>query len=158
MNDVKKENPGNLPRSLFSKSILIFIVAVGAIEVMASTHYRWQNEQGEAVYSDRPPPKGVDYEVLSTGSSFKREVSGEEGAVPLSTDSTPSNQFDQKNTASKNKKNPEMCQRAKTNLEALTSSDSVRVRNAQGEVRLLNPEEMEIERQTAKAQISVYCP
>ena len=122
-----------------------------------STHYKWINERGEPVYSDRPPPKGVDYEVVSTQSSFKRIVSGEEGAVPLETDARVGNEFDQVNTAKKTKKNSELCQRAKTNLEALTSSDQVKVRDGQGEIRMLTPEEMEVERQTARAQISVYC-
>ena len=128
-----------------------------ALDVHASTHYRWENERGQPIYSDRPPPKGVDYEVISSDSNFKRTVSGEEGAVPLQTDPTPGSPFNQVNTERKTKKNPEMCQRAKTNLEALNSSDRVKIRNSQGEIRMLTSEEMEVERQTAKAQVDVYC-
>jgi hypothetical protein len=138
-------------------SVLLFATS-SAVCVAGSTHYTWYNERGQPVYSDRPPPKGVDYEVASSSSTFKRVVSGEEGAVPLETDPSPSNQFDQvKKTGSNTRKNPELCQRAKNNLEALTSSDQVNVRNNQGEVRMLSPEEMKIERQTARAQVSVYC-
>ena len=137
--------------------LLAMTIAWSAPGLASSTHYKWINERGEPVYSDRPPPKGVDYEVVSTQSSFKRIVSGDEGAVPLETESRVGNEFDQVNTQQKSKKNPELCQRAKTNLEALTTSDQVKVRNAQGEVRTLSPEEMEVERQTARAQIDVYC-
>jgi hypothetical protein len=137
---------------------LLLLFANSAVCDADSTHYTWRNERGQPVYSDRPPPKGVDYEVISSSSTFKRVVSGEEGAVPLETDPSPSNQFDQvKKTESNTRKNPELCQRAKNNLEALTSSDQVKVRNNQGEVRMLSPAEMEIERQTARAQESVYC-
>lgn len=137
--------------------LLALLVLWGTAGTAETMHYRWLNDRDEPVYSDRPPPKGVDYEVISSSSSFKRQVSGEEGAVPLETDPTPSNPFDQVNTERKTKKNPEMCQRAKTNLEALTSSDKVKIRNNQGETRMLTPEEMAVERQTAKAQVDVYC-
>jgi hypothetical protein len=122
-------------------------------------HCRWMDERGYPVHRDRPPPKGVDYEVVSAGSSRKRAVSSDEGAVPLETDSGVGNGFTQVDSteAKRSNKNPEICQRTRTNLEALTSSAKVRVRNEQGEVRFLSPEEMEVQRQTPEAQISVYC-
>jgi hypothetical protein len=124
-----------------------------------NNHYRWLDDRGNPVYSDRAPPKGVDYEVISAGSSLKRVVSAEEGAVPLEIEPRAGNEFDQVDAAKAKriKKNPELCQRARKNLETLTSSPKVKVRNDQGEVRYLDPAEMEVQRQTAKAQISVYC-
>jgi hypothetical protein len=97
--------------------------------------------------------------VISTSSSFKRAVSADEGAVPLETESRVGNEFEQIDTAEqkRQKKNPELCQRARTNLEALTSSDQVKIRNDQGEIRLLTPEEMQIQRVTAEEQVRVYC-
>jgi len=47
------------------------------------TFYRWTDERGHTVHSDRPPPKGVKYEVISTQSTLIREVDADEGAVPL---------------------------------------------------------------------------
>lgn len=139
--------------------LLVIAITAGNSGFAGTTHYRWINDRGEPVYSDRPPPKGVDYEVISTSSKFKRAVTAEEGAVPLETESRVGNEFDQINTdANKRlKKKPELCQRARDNLEALSSAPQVKVRNDQGEVRLLSPEEMEIEKQTAEAQVGVYC-
>ena len=57
-------------------------------------HYRWTNNNGGTVYSDRPPPMGVDYEVVSSDSGLKRVVNGEEGAVPLEVDPSPGNDFE----------------------------------------------------------------
>jgi hypothetical protein len=140
---------------------LAVLVATGtwAAQVAAGdVHYRWLNDRGQPVYSDRPPPQGVDYEVVSTSSTFKRAVSADEGAVPLEVESRVGNEFEQINTADKGPgKNPELCARARQDLEALTSADQVKVRNDQGEVRLLSPEEMQIERVRAQEQVKVYC-
>lgn len=148
-----------LPFRYLASTTLLMLLFNSNSSVADNNHYRWLDNRGEPVYSDRPPPQGIDYEVISAGSSLKRIVSAEEGAVPPETEPRMGNDFDQVDTAvaKRSKKNPELCQRAKTNLEALTTSAQVKVRNNQGEVRLLSPEEMAIEQQTAKAQISVYC-
>ena len=146
-------------RSSFAATLLVLMTS-GANPGMADNkHYRWIVDRGNPVFSDRAPPKGVDYEVVSAGSGLKRLVDAEEGAVPAEVEPRVGNEFEQVDTvaAKRSKKNPELCERAGKNLEALTSSEQVKVRNDQGEVRLLTPEEMEVQRQTAKAQISVYC-
>lgn len=146
-------------RASFAATLLA-LLATSATQSMAdNNHYRWIDDRGNPVYSDRAPPKGVDYEVVAAGSGLKRVVDAEEGAVPPEVEPRVGNEFDQVDTmtAKRSKKNPELCERARKNLEALTSSDQVKVRNDQGEARLLTPEEMEVQRQTAKAQISVYC-
>ncbi len=86
-------------------------------------------------------------------------MDAEEGAVPLETVPRVGNEFDQVDTAEAKRslKNPELCTRAKENLAALTTSEQVKVRNDQGEERFLTAEEIIVERQTAKAQLSVYC-
>ena len=60
-----------------------------------NTYYRWQDERGNAVHSDRPPPPGIDYEVVSTSSSKFREVDASEGAVPPKIKPSPGNEFEQ---------------------------------------------------------------
>ena len=142
-----------------SKLLLATMLVIAGNSYAGNTHYHWSNERGESVYSDRPPPEGVDYEVVSTSSSFKRSVTSDEGAVPLETQPSAGNKFDQVDTAQADrlKKNTELCQRARTNLESLTSSPQVKIRNDQGETRLLSAEEIEVQKQTASAQISVYC-
>ena len=76
------------------------------------THYRWIDDRGNPVHSDRPPPKGVDYEVISTGTSLTRQVTGDEGAVPLELEPKPGNEFEQVDKApTEIEKNPEYCLR-----------------------------------------------
>ena len=146
-------------RSSFAATLLVLMTSGANLGMADNNHYRWIDDRGNPVYSDRAPPKGVDYEVVSAGSGLKRLVDAEEGAVPPEVEPRVGNEFEQVDTvaAKRSKKNPELCERAGKNLEALTSSEQVKVRNDQGEVRLLTPEEMEVQRQTAKAQISVYC-
>jgi hypothetical protein len=148
-----------LKARFLSTTTLVALALLASYTFAGSTHYRWTNDRGEPIFSDMPPPQGVDYEVISTSSTFKRAVNAEEGVVPLETEPRVGNQFEKIDSAAVDrlKKNPELCKRAKTNLDSLTSSPQVKIRNDQGEVRLLAPEEIAVQKQTANAQISVYC-
>jgi hypothetical protein len=116
-----------------------------------TNHYRWSNERGEPIYSDRPPPKGTDYEVISSSSRLKRSVSAEEGAVPP--ELTP----EAADGSGGSKKNTGLCEKAKMNLLSLQGTHKVSVRDDQGQVRELSPQEREIAKQTAQATIDMYC-
>jgi hypothetical protein len=122
-------------------------------------YYRWMDERGNPVHSDRPPPKGVDYEVVSTGSSLTRQVGAEEGAVPAETEPSVGNEFERVNAEQTQlvKKNPEYCQRARENLATLNTAARIRVRNDQGEFRYLDEEEKEFRRKESQDAIDVHC-
>ncbi len=120
--------------------------------------YRWKDAAGNQVNSDRPPPQGTDYEVISTTSSMVRPVDAQEGAVPLQVKPTADNDF--KPVEAKKpavEKNPEYCQRAKDNLLQLDSHGRIRLRDDKGEVRYLTDEEKEGERKKALDAIKVFC-
>jgi hypothetical protein len=120
--------------------------------------YRWKDTNGNLVNSDRPPPQGVDYEVISTKSSMVRPVDAEEGAVPLEVKPTATNKFEQVDTSKPpSQKNPEFCKRAKENLAALDTNARIRMRNEEGEVRYLTPEEKEAEKNKALDTIKATC-
>ena len=122
------------------------------------TLYRWLDDRGNPVNSDRPPPKGVDYEVISTSSSMVRKVDSDEGAVPLDVKSTVGNDFEEVDTRKPRiEKNPEYCARARDNLEQIDSSARIRLRNDEGEVRFLSEEEKLAEREKAIGAIDAYC-
>jgi hypothetical protein len=147
-------------RTLIKCTLLAAYLATGLniLNVAAGeVYYRWSDERGNPVHSDRPPPKGTDYEVITTGSGFRREVDAEEGAVPLEVKPTPSNNFVPIKEENTIKKNPEFCARARDNLTQLDTKARIRARNEQGEVRYLNDEEKENERKKAQEAISAYC-
>lgn len=141
-------------------AVLFCLAAASTAQAAGTVHYRWVDDRGNPVHSDRPPPKGIDYEVITTGSGLKRVVSGDEGAVPPEVKPRVGNEFTQVDAeeARRSKKNPELCSRARANLEALTDNAKVRIRDDQGEERFLTDEEIIVERERAQAQISVYCP
>jgi hypothetical protein len=127
--------------------------------VAGTAYYRWTDERGNTIHSDRPPPTGVDYEVARTGSSFKRPVSSGEGAVPLATEPGGDSQLEQADDSSKarSQKDPELCARARDNLDALTNSDRVTMRNEKGEVHVLTAQEIKMSIETTHGQIDAYC-
>lgn len=126
----------------------------GAGEVV----YRWNDADGNPVNSDRPPPLGTDYEVISTSSSMVREVDSNEGAVPLTVKPTADNNF---KPVIANKpaveKNPEICARAKDNLVQIDSHARIRLRDDKGEIRYLSEEEKNAERKKAQDAVKAYC-
>ena len=128
----------------------------------ADTYYRWRDDRGKLVVSDRPPTAEIEYEVVSQRSSLIRRVSPGQGAVPAETTPRPGNQFEQIDTRREAlevvPKNPESCARAKSNLETLNTSARIRIRDSEtGEPRFLSEEEKETQRQKARAIIRVHC-
>jgi hypothetical protein len=138
--------------------VMTVLTLWGAHASADQTLYRWTDERGNPVNSDRPPPAGVDYEVISTSSSMVRQVDADEGAVPLKVKPTPSNDFEPENTEKPaSTKNPEYCAIAQENLKQLDTSARIRLRNEQGEIRYLNEEEKAVERQKALSGIETFC-
>jgi hypothetical protein len=87
-------------------------------------------------------------------------VEAEEGAVPPEVKPRVGNEFDEVNPEDQAKtqnKNPEYCQRARENLNDLSTSARIRVRNAEGEFRFLNEEEKAARKQEAEEAIAAYC-
>lgn len=136
------------------------LTAMLALPATASdnTYYQWRDERGTAHHSDKPPPEGVDYEVVSPDSGFKRVVSAEEGIVPLETEPTVGNDFERISKKPEEiEKNPILCERATKNLETLNGTAKVSVRNDQGEARFLSDEEIELQKDLAEKNISRHC-
>lgn len=126
-----------------------------------NTVYRWLDSRGNPVHSDRPPPAGTPYEVISTSSNFKRVVSGDEGAVPAEVVPRAGNRFDQVNTKTKEEvyeKNPELCSLAKSNLDTLTTGARVRLRDDNGDYYFLSEEQKNEQIDRAQQMIKVHCP
>jgi hypothetical protein len=135
------------------------IMALSSLSTSAGRdHYRWVDDRGNPVHSDRTPPEGVDYDVITTGSSLTRHVDAEEGAVPAKVEPTVGNDFEQIDSKPEEiEKNPEYCKRAQDNLATLNAAPRIRVRNEKGEHRYLNDEEKETERIKAQEAINTHC-
>jgi hypothetical protein len=155
----KTERYDRVPTASQSRILVLLLLLLFGFQSLAGTvHYRWINERGEPVYSDRPPPKGTEYEVVSTDSSLVRRVDAETGAVPRKIEPTVTNDFEPVDTrADVVEKNPEYCARAQENLRLIDISPRIKLRNDQGEVRFLDDDERAVERQKAEEAIEAYC-
>jgi len=143
----------------FALLLATTVIVLGHISAASGeTFYRWKDERGNPVHSDRPPPKGIPYDVVSTDTSLIRRVQAEAGAVPKRVTPTPSNDFKPAETNTPMmEKNPEYCARAQENLRLIDTSPRIKLRNDQGEVRFLDDEERAVERQKALDGIAAHC-
>lgn len=149
-----------MKRALIGCAIVLTTVAAlsSSLAQAERVYYRWVDERGNPMHSDRPPPKGIDYEVVSTGSSFKRPVDADEGAVPPEVEPSPGNDFKAVKTKEpKFEKNPEFCQRGKDNLETLNTSARIRMRNEAGELTYIDEAEKELQKKQATDNIKMHC-
>ncbi len=148
-------------RSLFGSATAVaaLLVALFSIPAVAeNTYYRWLDDRGNPVHSDRPPPKGIDYEVVSTGTSLIRQVDAEEGAVPPEVEPRVGNEFEPASTEpTKVEKNPEYCQRARENLETLNKDIRIRMRDENGEYYYLTEEQKAEQKRNADQAIATHC-
>ncbi|PLW81718.1 DUF4124 domain-containing protein [Kineobactrum sediminis] len=141
---------------------MIVLLAAGSVQVAAAdAYYRWLDDRGIPVHSDRPPAAGIDYEVISSQSGLKRVVPAEQGAVPKEVEPRVGNEFEtvDSRSATKDTMNAEYCQRARENLDTLQISKGgrIRVRNDQGELRYLDEEQVAGEKRIAEEAIKLYC-
>lgn len=161
-----------LKRSAFANKTAMRAALLALVAMLASglsvtsfaddTYYRWRDDRGRMVVSDRPPTGDIDYEVVSQRSSKIRRVQAGEGAVPAEVESRPGNEFEQVDTRNETMeaiaKNPEACARAQENLKTLNTSARIRIRDDQtGEPRFLSEEEKETQREKARDIIRVHC-
>lgn len=153
-----------LLRLLFTTCALVLTTAVLVFSATFANAagqvvYRWTDERGNQVNSDRPPPQGIEYETISTSSSMVHTVQPESSTEPSTvnpdTGKDASSVADAKAPASQ--KNPEFCARAKDNLTQLDTHARIRLRDDKGEVRYLSEEEKLVERQKAAEAIKVFC-
>jgi hypothetical protein len=140
--------------------MLVATAALTCMPVQASeTHYRWVDKHGNPVHSDRTPPEGTDYEVITSGTSLVRKVNSAEGAVPAQTSPSVDNDFNPVDTDKPKapEKNAEYCKRAQENLATLNSRARIRMKNDQGETYILTEENKEEKRVEARSVIESAC-
>ena len=156
---------GDLLKRVNITAAVVLVTAVlslwGAYASAGQTLYRWIDERGNQVNSDRPPPTGIEYEEISTSSSMVRQVDAEESVTPPKATTTPGTNTEPANQEATEKlvtlKNPEYCAIARENLKQLDTSARIRLRNEQGEIRYLNEEEKAVEREKALSGIESFC-
>ncbi len=138
---------------------LVLISLSGFPAHAGGKYYRWVDETGTTVNSDRPPPAGVKYETISGTSSFMYQEAAEpEAPAPEEKPAATQNpEVAKSQTRPMLEKNPEYCAQAKKNLEALDTKARIRVPDGNGSFRYIDEDEKAEQRTTAEAIIAQHC-
>lgn len=136
-------------------------VASCCTSVLAGEQYfRWVDEQGTEVNSDKPPPAGVDYEVIKVKQSMTLPVADEETAAAPEDNPVPAPQQAATPPSVPNLvavRNPEACAAARKNLETLNTFARIRVPDGNGSFRFIDEDEKAQRRAEAETAIAANC-
>ncbi|MEM9257601.1 MAG: DUF4124 domain-containing protein [Pseudomonadota bacterium] len=134
------------------------------LSLAQGTYYRWLDDRGNTVHSDRPPPAGTEYETISTTPSFSYTAEDEaqpDPAPAAENQQMAENAGEPRSSVPKLEekivKNPESCQRAQENMAALSTRARIRMRNADGEYYFLSEDDKALQIQRAQDTIDVHC-
>ena len=124
--------------------------------------YKWTATDGEIIYSQTPPPSGVDFEYVenpaeSTDSTSSRQsLEKIQNQLDESKAARDKKAVEQERVAESNQIKQENCQQAKQNLTSLTSRGQVTVK--EGDLyRKLNEEERQAKIKETENAIQEYC-
>lgn len=101
--------------------------------------YRWTDEEGQPVYSDKPRPKAERVEIDSDSGS-----QGETSRTAQGSEASEQGEQDQ-------------CEKWKSQLEVLQNSDEIYREGEDGEREVLSDEEVQLEIERAKLKIDEHC-
>ncbi|MEE4108772.1 MAG: DUF4124 domain-containing protein [Halieaceae bacterium] len=146
--------------------ILAWVLASMSTATFADqTYYRWTDDSGNLVMSDRPPERpDIAYETIATqGSSLRRPRPAPAPAAAGSSSGSASAQ--QSSGAAPGpapqvaavERDPELCRQARENLEILEIKPRIRIYNDQGELEYLTPEQIEEEKRRTRLTIETHC-
>ena len=140
---------------------LIFLALFLCSAAYATTVYKW-NEDGKIIYSQTPPPPGVEFEVVIEKEIGKStNVATAESSSSGSTFEERQEQRQQEKTQKElieesNRIKQENCAIAKQNMESLTSRGQVTLKD--GDIyRKLTEEERQAKIQETQTQMDEFC-
>ena len=147
-------------KALFFGITLVFVILASSITV--ASIYTWKDEQGEVHYGDRVPPeyttKATKLKNRSSAKRHQEETSSSTATLKKKLEdlNKTKSQETEKEKAAKNRLN-ENCTLAKSNLKTIQERARVRVKEKNGEYRILSHEEKNQKENKLKEQIKEFC-
>jgi len=137
---------------------LIYLILFISTSIQAGSIQKWVDEDGNVHYGDAPPVtvKTEQIKILGVPSNPGK-------ALPrLNTDSGENSATGGDAPSSDSKGQPEdqvkaTCEQAKEDLKVIKRSKRIKLRSADGTVRLMTPEEIEERRKTAEEDVKSFC-
>ena len=152
-----------LPRPMKSKPLsvaitpprLLFIAACVALAlsqtVSANTTYRWVDQNGNPVLSDRPPEAGIPYTEVGVDIGFRRypkptgmnepDVNESDATGASSTNLSSASAASSPTRIEVVSPQPDLCDQAQDNIFKLETFPRMRVQDENGEVRFMTDKE-----------------
>lgn len=129
--------------------ILVFLSLLVSTSISAAT-YKWTDDNGNVVYSQQPPKDGPYKVIKGLKHSLRSSSSTDEGGS--SEKNAPSTLAE---TAEKEEEKKHNCEAAKNNLTLVKTYD--RIKNEDGSITTLTPEEKQKQIKEAEDQIRLFC-
>lgn len=150
-------------RRFFVTLLLAALIPQG----VAGTTYRWVDENGNPVLSDRPPPAGTPYTEVDSSSGFGRPPQSasqnqDEVSSPIPNNGRPVPQSASTYPTADDgdhapERQPAVCEQAKTNILKLETLPRIRVEGASGEVRFMTEDERTAQLDIAYRARNLHC-
>ncbi|HUV21654.1 MAG TPA: DUF4124 domain-containing protein [Gammaproteobacteria bacterium] len=134
---------------------ILGLILVISSSLSAGTIHKWVDDNGSVHYSDAPPAK-----TKSENIRVQSAPSNPGKALPRLTSPEAANQA--AGEASNQQKLPadeasEFCKLARQDLEVISTSSRIKLRQADGSVRYLSKEEIEQRRADSQAEVDQFC-
>ena len=159
----RKQPRRGLKLRSFAVSGLAGLLAVASVQ--AGTLYRWTDERGNPVISDRPPAVGTPYITLDgarygvksssaarTPKPMPMPTQQSEPAVAETTDSAPVTK-----RQTKSETDPELCAQAQDHIFKLETFARIRITDEDSTVRFITDEERAEQLSIAKEMAATHC-
>lgn len=140
-----------------SKIAVLIVFLAMAVTSSAEVFYKWK-DAGQWVYGEHPP-NGVDAVAVKTNSN-RSKTQNSDGQEADEASENADQEGDETLTAeevARQEKHASYCKHAKENIEALSSDDVIRQRDAEDNVTILSDEDRANEIEKAKLAVEKYC-
>jgi len=141
-------------RSALAPALLLSALFV-ALPTTAETYYKWDKE-GVTQYTKEKPRDVPSEEVRTLGGSKMHGSNSTPATQPTDkTDSAKATGATDSKAAAK--KDPQVCERAKANLETLQSRAQVRMKDEYGEMQTMSDQQRDEQIKKAQEAIKTHC-
>ena len=136
--------------SILAGALVTGLLALSSGAAEATTMYRWTDDNGNPVVSDRPPPQGTPYTEIGVNYTPARRRS----ALREAPTDAPAAENQLTDVASKI---PALCSRARDHIEKLENAPTIATTDGAGNVRVLDDEERAQQLVNARRMAAQHC-
>ena len=152
-----------MPTALSWNATIITICLLGVLAhpTVAAIMYRWSDNNGRPVISDRPPPPGTAYTTLDSAQYRKSAIRRDEKASDTVERgaTNPSQQATSESPAASVhiQKNADLCKHAQDNIYTTENFSRIRTVDPDGTVRFMSSAEIEVKLSDARQVEKSHC-